>query len=432
MALKIKVHSESEIEANVFKELNPILKRFGFRITHGHLIPLKEGRSFIPDWCIFTKNNSFYAIIEVSQLPYESSFFRRKIESLFAITKSTEARYLILTNGKRYELHDVTKNLNDYQTFSSTTELVQELTKSLQDKENSLSLELYKILMGLINHSKEKNIKELGKDIQRDCFDFKEGIYFFKPHIEELIVKKLLLNFSHVPQKVCRYTTLNTLFNMIDSGKLRMFGVAGMNDTTEVNYVEQCIYNDKDILPSESINQYFITSCCNAKYEDDLTFFRLYGDDAKGVCLVFSIEEKNNFNIHEVVYKNKKDSIFEFLSTFVAECEKKVRSFKFGDLHKWAHFIKSEEYSDEEEIRLVYKSSEQESGWVLAQPFNILNPYMDLNFDDIPLKLEKIILGPKCPDSKINRFQIDYLLEKKGFNKNGKIDVEESKITSYR
>jgi hypothetical protein len=103
-------------------------------------------------------------------------------------------------------------------------------------------------------------------------------------------------------------------------------------------------------------------------------------------------------------------------------------------LHEWAHFIKSDEYSDEKEIRLVYcRSSEQEeTGWVLAQPFNILNPYMELDFDDIPLKLEKIILGPKCPDSKINRFQIDYLLEKKGFNKNGKIDVEESKITSYR
>ena len=250
--------------------------------------------------------------------------------------------------------------------------------------------------------------------------------------MEKLIINKLLLDSPKTPPKVCRYTTLNTLFNMINDGKLRMFGVAGMNDTTEVNYVEQCIYNDKDILPSNSINQYFITSCCRAKYEDDLTFFRLYGDDAKGVCLVFNIEEKENFKIHEVVYKNKKDSIFEFLSTFVTECEKKVRSFKFENLHEWAHFIKSDEYSDEKEIRLVYKSSEQESGWVLAQPFNILNPYMELNFDDIPLKLEKIILGPKCPDSKINRFQIDYLLEKKGFNKNGKIDVKESKITSYR
>lgn len=301
MALKIKVHAESELEADVFVKLNPILKRFGFRITHGHLISLKEGRSFIPDLCIFTKNNSFYAVIEIKlHLSHESSFFKRIIENLFAVTKSTEARYLILTDGKNYELYDVTKSLNDYQTFSSITKLVQELTKSLQ--ENSLSLELYKILMDLINHSKEKNIKELGKDIQRDCFDFKEGIYFFKPHIEELIVKKLLLNFSQAPEKVCRYTTLNTLFNMIDSGKLRMFGVAGMNDTTEVNYVEQCIYNDKDILPSESINQYFITSCCSAKYEDDLTFFRLYGDDAKGVCLVFSIEEKNNFNIHKGLF----------------------------------------------------------------------------------------------------------------------------------
>ena len=53
---------------------------------------------------------------------------------------------------------------------------------------------------------------------------------------------------------------------------------------------------------------------------------------------------------------------------------------------------------------------------------------MELN-DDFPLKLQEIILGPKCPEKEINRNQLYVLLKRNGFEG---VNVDFSNIDNYR
>ena len=126
--------------------------------------------------------------------------------------------------------------------------------------------------------------------------------------------------------------------------------------------------------------------------------------------------------------------IFVFLNRFVSKIQTEShRKFVLKTLNDWAHFIKPTEYEDEGEIRLMYVSSgrTKPNGWILSQPYNIVNPYKDFSLlsPSFPLKLKKVILGPKCSEREINLFQIKAMLKDKGF-----VDVEvlPSKIDSYR
>jgi hypothetical protein len=267
-------------------------------------------------------------------------------------------------------------------------------------------------------------------------------------------------------KKICRYTSLDSIFNMLSFLTFRMSGLIGMNDKSEVNYVDNYLNSGNGILNAEkplskehhntiiALNKRYITSCSNYKRKDDLTLWRLYSDDAKGVCLIFDIKHNNlnkNILIQNVKYadKNGKHKELDFLKE-VKEGILQLTgfSFDFRKLGHWKHFFKAYDYAVEEEVRLLIIDNDSldklDTDWVKTYTHSILNPIIEfrINSSTFPIQLKTILLGPKCPEQDTNFAQIQELLrrKRKEIKENDKhidsnlknIKVEFSKITHYR
>lgn len=245
--------------------------------------------------------------------------------------------------------------------------------------------------------------------------------------------------------KLYRYTSQDSIFQTILSEKHRMNGLAGMNDIEEINYTDTYLYDGRFTpASSKNYNNKFILSCCNEKSYDDLTMYRLYADDAKGVCVEYTINNQasNNYYIKAVEYANKdgKNPTLELLKRAIENIEKTTgRFFDFFGDSGWKYFFKPYEYQIENEVRILFDNSNHDSpiikrGWIVTTNNKIVNPFIEFSLDakkNPPIIINSITLGPKHPEMKINLKQYkDYCYDHA--LKIGKIDIKESKIKNYR
>ena len=156
-----------------------------------------------------------------------------------------------------------------------------------------------------------------------------------------------------------------------------------------------------------------------------MTLWRLYSDDAKGVCLVFDVK-RNNLNNHVLLQKVKyanedgKHKELDFLKQIKDDVES-ITGFKFvfKKIGYWKHFFKPHDYSIEEEVRLLIIDNDSlpkiKSDWVMTFTHSIINPIMDfrLNSKSFPIQLKEILLGPKCPEQETNLVQIQEMIRRK-------------------
>ncbi|AZQ43091.1 DUF2971 domain-containing protein [Nonlabens ponticola] len=316
---------------------------------------------------------------------------------------------------------------------------------------------LYEKLPDLVAHFKKEKIESslrfdkngqfyhLTKDI-RDLTNFENQ--FFQLITEEL----------EESETIYRYTTLETMFSTINHKSIRLNGIPGMNDLSEVDYVQS--YRDKGFKLSDSaidideLNKRFIL--CSSSLEDDLMQWRLYGDDSKGACLVFKIKNTSRIpglQLRKICYGIKVNGEnyhpeIELINKIISDVKKqKKESFQFRALSIWKHFFKSYEYQPEKEVRLLLilardKTIKGESileeklhsiqkMWCLTSSHKIVNPYIIINVDDdlLPIELTEIVLGNKSPEPVTNKKQIEQLLYE---NKLDNVSVNISKIDSYR
>ena len=257
---------------------------------------------------------------------------------------------------------------------------------------------------------------------------------FYLPKQLESDIKDLILNNDPLPQKICRYVSLETAFSIISNKSIRMNCIVGMNDTSEVNFVGNSFYGQKylDRIPweKEKINDIYILSCSSIEKKDDLTQWRLYADDATGVCLVFDVSKPQyRYDVRKVTYidpQKEKDSFFGRIQELVSK-----NNIIFRNFHTWCHFLKPKDYEIESEVRVLYDNQNiKQPHWFLAKPINVLSSYIEVELNgDFPLKLKEIILGPKCPEKEINRNQLHVLLKRNGFEG---VNVDFSEIDNYR
>lgn len=250
----------------------------------------------------------------------------------------------------------------------------------------------------------------------------------FDYSIEDDFWKKLLGD--ETPNKVHRYTSLDTVFYMLKNGTYRMNGIVGMNDPSEIDYFDEYCYGSKK--PSYKILNNLFLSSCSSLY-DDLTMWRLYGEEAKGVCLTFEIKDdfSQDFLLQNISYANDKGKNNKL------DLIKKLLKAKmvFNDIDKWKHFFKSKDYSIENEIRLLFMYSSTSTivkgrDWIKTADHSIINPYVEFEIDsnEFPFKLTEILLGPKCPEKKTNEEQLKELIQQKEYS----INVKSSSIKNYR
>lgn len=236
--------------------------------------------------------------------------------------------------------------------------------------------------------------------------------------------------FNTYDEKIHKYTSLRTAFEMINQCSFRMNGIAGMNDNSEGYYWDEAVTGKKQ-EPKDTINDYFISSF-STEY-DNLTLWRLYGDDGKGVCLTFKVikgSEISGMTLGAIKYMPKDDSNFEFFRTL------DKTNFVYQDIEQWKCFFKSQEYKEEKEYRLMLKKNEndlnvKESGYYITNSNSIINPYVTLNMNsgEFPLELKTITFGPKFPEQKVNQLQLFSLLRSKGLYR---VKIQESNVITYR
>ena len=252
---------------------------------------------------------------------------------------------------------------------------------------------------------------------------------------------------TNINEYICRYTSLESLFSVLKFKTLRMNGLPGMNDRNEGLFAWDMIYrvektkNEEYKKRKSEINNVFIVSFSAKKLIDDLNQWRLYGDDAKGVCCVYKVlneKLKDRFFLHEVryIHNNKNEEVpDELLRRFKDYSESQSR-LSYYDLSPAIFFYKPDDFRSEDEIRLLvdnkktsaYKTDVFKREWLLTNANRIPNPYIDVPLEDIPLKLERIILGPNMVDVDTIQVQLETILLQQGIE----AKVELSEVRSYR
>ncbi len=301
---------------------------------------------------------------------------------------------------------------------------------------------------------RQTKIRYMAKDIE-----FEPAVISFRLRGERWDTQSAenRLFYTLIPEKrndrlIHRYGSLTMVFSTLSNNTFRMNGVAGMNDRSEVDYVERYLKITGGVGPGshyktvEKFNQRFISSC--SMKADDLTQWRLYANDSKGACLVFRVKpsEMSGMQLRPVSYANEKDKHPELdvIAAWIRKCNKQNLRVMLQTLDNWSSFFKPKEYSIEMEIRLLFLDNPDQEikpyekrGWGLTNTHNILNPYVEfeLNKPNFPLELDSISLGPNCPEQSLNKLQFQQLIREQRRKPNTQMDkvkVAVSKIKNYR
>lgn len=306
------------------------------------------------------------------------------------------------------------------------------------DKESKVE-KILNIYYSIFN--KNINAKDVYYDWVKEC-------YCFSPDIEDRMFSKYPITRSKSAY-FCKYTSLNTLICILNSGKMRMNSIATMNDPTETEklYSEGCNFicdNENTDDLKKFANNYYLTSFTSSqseKVEEDLNMWRFYGDDAKGVCLVFEplIEDHEVF---EVNYDDLDSKELMDIETFLQRLknEEDINFCIQSYVDKYL-FIKPKEFKIEQESRLIIATIDQPEYTVYSN--NIVTPYIDRRLTykteetgsscntTFPLKLTQIILGPEMKNKEINKLNLESMIHSKPLFRN-KVSVHISKLKCYR
>ena len=438
-----------ETENTVLDKYAEILKSKGYTLEKEYKLKIWRDRWLTPDAVIKDQEGNIVSIIEAKINLRDNAETLHKIEK---IASEENIKFCIIINfinqkegslSYFHELHSTrgktTKPIEIFKNEEGIFQIINELINKYNTKFSLNDIKFLedsfrKGIIDFLQYNDMKNSKKLKKLIEEskeesiiegnDPFSFKTS---FENKFFEIFFP---------PQKissVCRYTSFNTLFKTLDDKKYRMNGICGMNDKSEINFVENnFIYKNNKTNATEqikNINNTFIMSCCDLKNKDNLMMWRLYGDDAKGVNLIFDIKDQDNedFRLRAVSYNTK---ILELLDKIVDIFNEYGHKFIFKRLYYYKHFFKSEDYKNEKEIRLLCKGKNGiQKKWQITQPFNILNPYIEIDATEFPFKLREIILGPTLKEQIVNKKQLESFLIENGYYN---IEISLSKIEHYR
>ena len=425
--VKITVQKDKEISANFSKEIKKYMdsKRFSLRYEYN------IGNGSKIDCCVMDSQEIPYVYIEFKSFLNSSFACKSGKKQLLSYLKKAEkkAKFCVLTDSNIFYLYKAVQKNERFEKVS-----FDHLVITLFPEAKDLFVPKNCRIINKLLLQNELQISELKKsDIV-----YENGAFSFLGEYQKFIEKQFP-PFNTRETMVCRYISLETVFAIIKNKSLKMNCIIGMNDSTEPDFVESMLYEGMEKLAGlqRQARDVYIMSCSSKDSIDDLTQWRLYGNDAKGVCLVFNVKrmKKSRFKLGKVSYLDRNLPIksIEHINTFFEEIVTKTKiPFAPRDFHCWAHFYKPLEYKIEREIRLVYvNNGELNKEWILSKPFNIVNSSVEvpLNTEDFPLKLCKIILGPKCPEREVNLKQIEIFLKE---SKLDDVDVEYSTIDSYR
>ena len=386
------------------------------------------------------------AVVEVKAIFQSKNLLARATDILRSALSITNARFGIATDNETFYFYD--RNEKELDFFQlSFDDIIKRLINpekvkiQKKDREDVLNIIIQAANQHLQDNTEFLTFIKSKSFLSRIQFDQNSNTYFFSDDdggitsFENQFFNKMFGEFKDT--QICRYTGLKTIFDMLSYLSFRMSGLVGMNDKSEVNYVESYLNRDNGTISIDkplikehhntiiAVNNRYITSCSKIERKDDLTLWRLYSDDAKGVCLVFDVK-KSNLNKHVLLQKVKyadehgNHKELDFLKQIKVEVERLTGfKFEFRKLGYWKHFFKAHDYLIEEEVRLLIIDNDTldklKTDWVMTYTHSIINPVIDfsLNSKSFPIHLRTILLGPKCPEQETNYVQIGEMIRRK-------------------
>lgn len=289
---------------------------------------------------------------------------------------------------------------------------------------------------------------------------------------------KVIIENQEKKHCLCHYTTVETLHNLIQGIKNDNFyfyasSIYALNDPEEMYYgydtfwkwlpsIEKELNLDDNHLLSNIWKRFgkghsdkyynrivkenlyecdktpFVMSLSNKV--DNLNMYRLYSNNATGVCLCFN--EYNlkqlNMNIQNVIYGDKIDTtIYRVLKNLLGDIQKKNwEKMEFNDLYHYmvsyfmslSPIIKRKEYEEEDEWRLFKFAGKNDDIKFRTNCLGNIIPYIKI---EIPVKyLDKIIVGP-CADFLSTHKILSMELASTGYDFKDRLEKSECSFRIY-
>lgn len=396
--------------------------------THKEVSALMGAVRELFDVVIFYHNDAICGI-EYKYKTAGSLFYDRFQESTIARFKKVGLKYGVAYTGN-HGIYFWKKGSYSFETFSFNNMVT--AIKGNQSCGERIPCE--KIKLKFKNFLPDELSDELGTENVETLwglfsegnleYDEKSASMWLKSAAEDEFFKILLqqnkgdVAYNHV----CRYTSLKSLFLAMKGGNHVMCSITCMNDKGETSYADKYVGYGAFANSVNSVkenNDCFILSCCNVEMEDNLTMWRLYGNDGKGVCLEYEVDlskvDNKEFFFAPVSYGKQMNNhpSLDFV--------KKIRHwkdngwcFELKRWYIWKHFFKSHLFREENEVRLLYiwtEKSPDKVEWIMDASNNIASRIclFPIACGRLPLKLTKAIVGPKCPEQASNVDQFNYM-----------------------
>ncbi len=287
---------------------------------------------------------------------------------------------------------------------------------------------------------KEQIEKTLGISIANEdiFYDPASECYLLNEDAECRMLGKLIPQKAGNIIEIAKYTKFDTLVAILKSGKMRMNSIVSMNDKTETDFLDEVLRSYKEEYEQDYdkylfADKEFITSFTTRI--DDLDMWRFYGDNGRGVCMVFERDTNKDDGLYKINYIDPAKEELTKVSDMMDTLKEKGIRFRLNLLQKYCHFLKHADYDTEEEYRLLVRSDKPD-GWFVNSDNGILTPYLEFELrktgkpgdGDYPFKLKKVIVGPAMREMVANLMQVFYMGHQYGYS----LEVAESKIQSYR
>jgi len=287
---------------------------------------------------------------------------------------------------------------------------------------------------------KEQINKVFGFNISDDeiCYEPASMCYMLCEDLERSMLGDLIPTKAGDIKEIAKYTSFETLVTVLKSGKMRMNSIVSMNDKTETDFLDEAFRSYKEDFEYDYdkylfADKEFITSFTTRI--DDLDMWRFYGDNARGVCMVFERDSKRDDELYKIKYVEPAQGDLSKVYELMDALKNKGVRFQLNLLQKYRHFMKHADYDTEEEYRLLVRSDKPD-GWFVNGDNGILTPYLEFELrktgsaevGEYPFKLKRVIIGPAMKENVANLMQVFYMEHQYGYS----LEVAESQKQSYR
>lgn len=362
-------------------------------------------------------------------------------------------KYGIVYNGENQNIYFWAKGNHQFEKFDFDN-MVIAITGDRKCGERVESVDIMAEFSGLIPDELDLSIDQISgiQALFTDDnleYDDKNASIWLKSKAEDDFFRLLLQNgekdvdYTHV----CRYTSMNSLFLTMKNAKHVMCSLTCMNDKGETSYADKYVGYGAFANTTNSIkenNDCFILSCCNKEMTDNLTMWRLYGNDGKGVCLEYDVDlskiDNKEFFYSPVSYGDEinKHPVLDYIRS-IRQWKNNGWCFELKRWYIWKHFFKSHLFKEEKEVRLLFvwtDKSPDEVEWIMDSTNGIASRICKFSISGgrLPLTLTNAIIGPKCLDQASNVDQFNYMNRQQKTMKETLLDpaVKPSKIEDYR